>query len=193
MAVDTQTIEMSHTYVPFERPPQPYTLWTAIPRGLTTFFVDAQVLDAKALNDDAILRLTATLQPNFGYVFADWSLQIDQDRAADWGNQATVNFQSFLRIPGANSVALQMTWFDDFSVHELSSTSKVVRHLNRHPSFPMINTAGDSGIRVTLGAFNAVDTAALAGVVNAFATFWQFDLEQIQKYPVNMAVHTIHR
>ncbi len=186
MALDIQNIVMTSSYVPYERPPQPYTLWSAIPRGLQSFIVATALLDAKALNDDALLNLTATLPPNFAYVLNDINFNITQDTAFAWADVCTLNLQSFYRAEINESVALSCTWRQDFFLTDIfNATNRSMQVTQPWPSFPMIGTPGTTGIQCVISSGNPADAAALAGTVNAYMSWWQFDLEQVRKYPIN--------
>lgn len=187
MALDIQIINMTPDYVPYERPPQPFTLWSAIPRGLQSFIVDAQQLDAKALNDDALLSLRATLPPNFGYVLQDCRVMIGQDAAFNWSNIFNLNLQNFYRASSDTlTLGLQMSWRGDFLLVDpfgLTVRSTVWLDTEGIPSFPMVGSG--SGIQVNLQMANPEDQASLIGTVNAYMSWWQFDLEQVRKFPIN--------
>jgi len=191
MAIVTTTIAMTGSYQPYERPSQPASLWTAIPRGLQSFIVPTALLDAKPATDDQDLILTATLPTNFAYVLMDYSLSIAQSRASEWADETTLNLQNYYIAPINDSVALSNSWTGDFPTQGLPSASggpltvRNSRHLAPLPSFPMYSPGGTSGILVRLTANNPSDPAAAAGTVNAYISFWQFDLEQIRKYPIN--------
>lgn len=187
MALNIQTIAMASSFVPYERPPQPMTLWSAIPRGLQSFIVDTQALDAKALNDTALLNLTATLPPNFGYVLMDVKLDIAVNRAFDWSDTMSLNLQSYYRAPGL-SVALSSTWKGNFDIADtLTATTRTSVWLgdNPLPKFPIIGTPGTTGVLIVISSSNSVALATTIGTVNAYISFWQFDLEQIRKFPIN--------
>jgi len=184
VAIVTQTIATTPSYVPYERPPQPFTLWTAIPRGLQSFVVDTQQLNLKALNDTQILVLTATLPPNFGYVMMDALVTITQDVANNWKDIIILNLQNFYRAPLNLSIGLSSTWVQEFNLG-LDNTSRNLSRSQPWPGFPIIGSTDTSGVLVTMTMRNAVAAAAAAGTVNAFISFWQFDLEQIRKYPIN--------
>lgn len=188
MALDIQTIAMKPSYVPYERPPQNLTLWSAIPRGLQSFIVDSQALDVKILNDDALLQLQATLPPNFGYVMQDLNVSIAQNRAFDWANECNLNLQSFYRAPEILKGGLASNWRQDFQVAGQDLSTRHLVQVQPWPSFPMIGS--DAGVAVNIQMFNNVDDATTVGVVNAYLAFWQFDLEQIRKYPVNSPIPT---
>ncbi len=185
MALDIQTIDMTGNYVPFERPPQPYTLWSAIPRGLQSFIVDSQALDAKALNDEAFLVMRATLPPNFGYVLADVNMSINQDLAINWTSVCNFNIQNFYRIPVNISVGMIANFVQDFLINSQDAQGRSMSVSQAFPSFPMIGSEGTSGVFIQMSAWNNVAAAAAIGTTNAYMSFWQFDLEQIRKYPIN--------
>lgn len=184
MALDVQTIPMVSAYIPYERPPQALTLWSAIPRGLQSFFVATATLDAKALNDEMLLSLTALLPPNFGYVMADCNLSIAQDEASDWINAVNLNLQNFYR----GAVGLNGNWFQEFPLNDVVSTGRAISVVNPWPAFPIIGTIGTTGIQINLSTGNAGAAATTAGTVNGFISFWQFDLEQIRKFPINSPI-----
>lgn len=194
MALDIQTIAMTGSYVPYERPPQDLTLWSAIPRGLQSFIVDTQVLDAKALNDDALLDLTATLPPNFGYVMNDLNFSLAQNRAADWDPILTLNLQNFYRADVNLSVGMSHIWLSQLLLSDgFFGTRRSIATTSNSlpwPTFPIIGSEGTSGVLVNINASNGNDTAAITGTVNCYISFWQFDLEQIRKYPINSPIPT---
>lgn len=193
MATDIQDVTMTGDYVPYERPPQPYTLWTAIPRGLQSFIVDGQVLDAKADADTAILNLNATLPPNFAYVLADINYSLTQNRAFDWDEFMSVTFQNFYRANITLSIGLAGTYVETLadSAPFGGRVSMIVD--NPMPTFPMIVPEGVTGPLFVMSASNQASNATLAGTINAFVSFWQFDLEQVRKFAINSPIPTHSR
>ncbi len=193
MAVDTQTIAMTPSYVPYERPPQPATLWSAIPRGLQSFLVPAAALDAKILNDDMILTLTATLPPNFAYVMTrDMMISISQDQANDWNAIILFNLQNYYRTTLNDAVALSGTWTAQIRSNEDANTRALTAQdsYGGWPSLPIIGAQGTSGIQIAITLTNFANAATTAGTIDAAISFWQFDLEQVRKYPINSPIPT---
>ncbi len=193
MALDIQTIAATGSYVPYERPPQPATLWTAIPRGIQSFIVAGEALDAKALNDDQLLQITATLPPNFAYVFQDINLTLSGEVSA-WNVFCNMNLQNFYRTTEDLATALALDWVYGIDTNTLfnSSISLTTANNNHYPppTYPLIALPGSSGVLFVFTASNASDPSTAIGVVNFAVSFWVFDLEQIRKYPVNMAMRT---
>ncbi len=184
MALVTVALGLIPTYTPFERPPQPVTLWSAIPRGLQSFTLPQTALTAKPVNDDELITLTATLPPNYGYVFADSALHITQDRAIDWDAFYTINLQNFYRAPLSQSVAMSITANLPF-LDSGFGTVRAGADKSSAFSYPIIGSPGTSGVLLTLQATNGNNTVAVAGTLTAVVSFWQFDLEQVRKYPIN--------
>lgn len=172
------------SFVPFERPPQSLTLWSAIPRGLQSFLVAAEATAIKPVNDEILYQVTALLPPNFGYVFADANLSIATDFVDQFDNQMNLNFQNFYR-GGDSAIGLNGNFPQPFVVISVLSDLIAMEQRAPLPTFPMIGTSGTTGIQVNMSANNPGSTATAAGVINAYLSFWQFDLEQIRKYPIN--------
>lgn len=190
MALVIQTEVSVGSYIPYERPPQPFTLWTAIPRGLQSFIVDGLALDAISVGDDALLNITAVLPPNFGYVMNDCNLTLAQEGAgANWDGNFNLNLQNFYRAPGL-SLGLSGNWVQDMVNAAQDGSTKNSSIVQPWPSFPIIGTEGTSGIQVVVSTFNNAGVAQLVGTIQFFLSFWQFDLEQIRKYPINSPAPT---
>jgi len=186
MALDTQTISMLSDYVPYERPPDNVTLWSAIPRGMFTFYTRNTQLDAKALNDEMLLSLTGTLPPNFAYVMAYANFSIAQDEAIDWINRVNLNLQSFYRLNRfGDAFALAGNYVQEFPINDVIDTGRAISVINPWPTFPIMAPPTASGILLNFSTGNAGTQATTAGVVDAFLGFWQFDLEQIRKFTIN--------
>jgi len=190
MALDIQTVDLTPDYVPYERPPEQFTLWSAIPRGLQSFIASVQ-LDAKALNDTALLNLNATLPPNFGYVLMDVNVSISQDTAVNWSAIFNLNLQQFYRATGSAVIGLNGNWVQEFNVNDaFGVVGRALQVVQPWPSFPMIGTPTTAGILINMTMANPAAGAALAGTVNAYMSWWQFDLEQIRKFPINSPIPT---
>jgi len=185
MAVVVTALTFVADYVPYERPPQPVTLWSAIPRGLFTGIVNAGVLDAKPVNDQQQLTITMTLPPNFGYVMSDSQLEVFQNRAADWNSRCQVQLTNFIRGAAGNVQGLTASYPQNMQDTTGVAASKAMQVLAPWPTMPIVASEPGAPTIVLMEARNNNATVATAGTVMAFASFWQFDLEQIRKYPIN--------
>jgi len=194
MATVLTALALTRDYVPFERPPQPQTLWTAIPRGLQSGIVNNLVLDAKPLNDIQRLTCTMTLPPNFGYVMADAQLTVECDRAQDWNTSVVVELTNHYRGSSGNVLNFQSQYRQDLLDTIQSGGATVsMSVVAPWPTYPLVAPSGDTPTIVVVRASNTAAAAAAAGTVFAFVSFWQFDLEQIRKYPINSPAPTHNR
>ncbi len=185
MALVIQQINASSDYVPYERPPQPVTLWTAIPRGLQSFIVSSGQIDVKPVNDTFQLEILATLPANFGYVMADLNFSFAQDRAADWDNECNLNLQNFYRANTTLAVGLNGNWVNPLLPNSRNGATRAIDVRQPWPSFPIVAPLGTAGALINFSAWNVAATVTLTGVANFYISFWQFDLEQIRKFPIN--------
>lgn len=188
MALDLQNIFATPVYIPYERPPDSVALWTAIPRGLFSFVVSA-ALDAKAIGDEALVSILGTLPPNFAYVMEGAHWNIVQNRAFDWEDRVNLNLQNFFRSPVNTGVALTANYAHGSQTNAQNSQTRSIISSNNTepwPSFPMVAPDGTSGVAINFSGWNN-DTvnATTVGTINFWISFWQFDLEQIRKYPIN--------
>ncbi len=189
MALVIQNKPTIADFVPYERPPQPYTLWSAIPRGLQSFIVSSDQLEAKPVNDTFLLNITLTLPPNFAYVMADMNIGIIQDRAVDWDNKCNLNVQNFYRANVTLSVGLASNWLQEFPTNAADDTQRTnLGLISLLPTYPIIGSQGTSGALIVASMWNNNATVAATGTINAYFSFWQFDLEQVRKYPINAPV-----
>ncbi len=185
MVLQIQNTPLTGSFVPYERPPQPYTLWSAIPRGLQSFIAANATLEAITGGNELLLNLTATLPPNFAYVMADMNLTIAQSLGSQWANECNLNLQNFYRTTLDLAVALASDWPEQMLNVAQDLTTRNMRLNNPLPSFPIIGAEGTTGVQVNLSYFNNAGNAATAGTINAYCSFWQFDLEQVRKFPIN--------
>lgn len=185
MAVDTQSVTPSRSYQPYERPPQAATLWTAIPRGILHFTASRQ-LDAKMATDSALLTIPAVLEPNYGWVLAWLEFTIVQNRAGDWDDRTNLNLQNFYRQgeTGLNA-NYRMRWLQSSKDGQTrclvpTDVSSII------PTFPMLANEGTAGIAFNFTAWNNdVVNPTTVGTLDFIMAWWQFDLEQMRKFPIN--------
>ncbi len=193
MALVTQIFPLTGDYVPYERPSDRAALWTAIPRGLQSFMAATAQVDIKPVNDDFQLSLTATLPPNFAYVMADANFSLTQNRAVDFEDNVNLNLQNFYRGSESATVGLAGNWVQDFIINASTVTARGMQQIAPWPAFPLVAPRGASGILVNFTAWNNQDAAATTGIFDFFISFWQFDLEQIRKFPINTPLPTHNR
>ena len=190
MANVAVSIAMDPTYLPYERPSDPATLWTAIPRGLRGFIVELGILAAKPVNDTETLALTATLPANFAYVMAEISLRLSQDVASDWQASYTLNLQNWYQ--GFLGVSTNWNIFFDNNSGGTGAPDTRGNPFRQPviPTQPMWAPKGTSGILINITTKNLQAAVGAAGTISAYINFWEFDLEQVKKFPINTPIPT---
>ncbi len=190
MALVIQDVTGISSYQPYERPPDPIALWSAIPRGLQSFFF-AGSLDLISAGNNALLNLNSTLPVNFGYVMADAAVKLSMTGAgADWNRTFILNVSNFYRDSG--NLGIVADWLQEMDASDNIGDSKSMKQLYPWPTYPMV-APGTTGIGATMAMFNNAQTARSAGVFFGYISFWVFDLEQIRKYAINSPIPTHSR
>lgn len=192
MANVAVAIAMEPTYIAYERPPDQQALWSAIPRGLRGFVVETGTLTAKPLNDTETIVLSGTLPGNFAYVFAEIGLTLRQDTMSDWDSEYTLNLQNYYQ---GGHLGLSGNWNFDLAIFGLIGDGRGAGHTATDPvpRAPMWAPRGTSGILIAISSFNSANPAAALGTIDCYINFWEFDLEQIRKYPINAPFPTHSR
>ncbi len=190
MANVAMTVAMLPTHIPFERPTDPATLWSVIPRGLRGFQKFSAVT-AKPLNDTETVNLTGTLPANFAYIFAGITFRLSQDVANDWNKSYSLKLDNWYQ----GIAGLSTNWlfpFDELGLNGavIASGSASYDHV---PKSPMWAARETSGISVSIGALNEGAAEGAAGTMVITCQFWEFDLEQVRKYPINSPIPTHSR
>ncbi len=190
MALDIQTVFPVRAYTPYERPPDIVALWSAIPRGMLSFTA-FEALDAKALNDEALVTIPWVLPSNFAYVLESLHFSITQNRAQDWSDRVNLNLQNFARW---GVVGLNGNYRRGFEASTQDVNTRTITDIGGNegitsfPTFPLVNPETANGVAFNFNAFNNTATAATAGTLHFYCNFWEFDLEQVRKYPINSPV-----
>lgn len=193
MATVTTTILAKPFYSPFERPPDNLALWSPIPRGLRGFTVHNVLTDIKPLDDNIEVFLTGTLPTQYAYVLADLNVSLQNGGATAYDDQFVLNIQNFFQ---GQDILGQIEWaipFVDIPIVQESHKGTGTASRDTLFSGPMWSAPGLTGIAWFMAFRNTASSAQTAATVNAFITFWEFDREQIRKFPLNTPVPTRSR
>lgn len=193
VAVVTDNLAYESSYQAFETPPESSVLYSYIPRGIRRFFFSNDV-QAKPVNDQINVFLTATLPVNFAYIMRSLNLRLSADTASDWEN--TVPLRMFNHIPG------QQVGTAEWIASELSlyvpATANPTLYLNQHrlgiSSFasPMWSVHG-GGITFRVELTNVAAAAGAVAFLTSHCEFYEFDLTQAQRYFVNTPTPVLPR
>jgi len=190
MAVVTQTVTPSRSYTPFEGPSEAQRNWSSIPRGMTRFnnLGPTVALQAKPVNDSIDLQFTCSLPAGFAYVFSYLSFELQVDTASDWDVFCTCTI--FNGIPGGPAgsfpravcamplvpdiVANDPRRILDYSLGDVSEWFHT----------PTIGQ-GAGASTFLLNYHNSAAAVQAAGVIRFHAGFYQYELNQAVRFPLN--------
>lgn len=187
MAIVTQDVTPANSYTPFEGMPENVRLLNGVPRGLVRFEADI-ALTAKPVNDSMILNITSGLPTNFAYVLCSLSFQIQVDRATDW--HTNLRFRMFNGLPAASAGNEQISVFNfEFYAPGSGVTAQRILDYSKgdirtwypNPLWPK----RAEPMSFTLQAGNVAATVQAAGTMLFHAAFYQYDLTQALRYPLN--------
>ncbi len=139
----------------------------------------------KPVNDQILLRINFTLRQGFAYIFNEMQLTIVVDTATDWDANAQLFFGDVSRnLAGHRQrVPVPMSSFG-FNGVDLQARSSLLQ-AGMFPRTPMQTPDGVSTINMNCSYQNLAAAVEAAGTVSFNASFFVFDLEQIQFFPAN--------
>lgn len=149
------------------------------------------MLAAKPVNDTELLTINWTLPAGFGYVLAELHVNIEQDVAGNW--QSAGQFLLSNATPATKGFDYRMSLsFVAGSQNGVATgyvaTSIPSGTLSRTPIVP-----GREGAFSSMRFSNLVAAVGAVGNVNALASFWEYDLEQLQYFAAHVALGTLGR
>lgn len=192
-AIVTDNLDYLESYQPFERPPDPVTLYSLIPRGLRRFFL-ATAISAKPINDQINVFITATLPPNFAYILSRFNLTVSGDRATDW--EEDMGLRMLNHIPGQPlGTSEQVSVFAKFiaATGNPNRTATEVQQAISQFAGPFWATATGGSATFRVDMTNTEATAAAAAFVITHCEFLEYDLTQAQRYYVNTPYPVMQR
>lgn len=167
--------------------PEAQRLVSAVPRGLVRF-TTADALAAKPVNDSIDLTLSCSLPPGFAYVLSALAFEIIVDTATDW--DPLCRFFIFSGIPNIPVASRQSSAYDMKTVDGvvgadvnriLSFNEGNVRDWYPNPIFRTDSAA----ISAQLQYHNSAAAVGAAGLINFHLSFYQYEINQALRYPLN--------
>lgn len=171
---------------------------TAIPRAIVTFNILNGVISAKPVNDTAELIIGIGLDGNFAYRWIELVWSLTQDVAFNWNSRAYVELTNAIRNLEISATQHHVVVLDDVTVVPGPSERIIARgqqFVTNIPRYiiqtPAINAAATPV--VTFKASNENVAVGAAGTTNFLASFYEYDIEQVQMYPIHYAALTLER
>jgi len=187
VALVNQVITATRDYSPFEGMSERQRLVTSVPIGRFLFSVEA-ALDAKPVNDQINLQITNQLPDGFAYVFSSLSFELQVDTADDWDSISRVTLFNCIPnlAPGNNQIAAFA-----MSAFKLSAADaeKILNYQLGTPRDwfpnPIDKSRAATGHSLLFNYGNFAATVQAAGTISFHANFYQYELNQAVRFPLN--------
>lgn len=189
MAVVTQALTPRNNYSPFEGMSEAQRLVTAVPRGLVRFDSNSAGLTAKPVNDSYDLTITCQLPNGFAYVISAVSFDIAVDTASDFDNFCTISI--FNGISNGQISNQQRGSFGmSLNPQTVAADPRRVMHYQLgglHDSWPgpIVRTQAAVAHSMLLTYHNSAAAVQAAGAISFHASFYQYELNQAVRFPMN--------
>ncbi len=169
---------------------------TPFPRALLNFSVSGGTVSAKPLNDNYRADVAIILPFQFAYRLLELTQTINQDTANDYSSipyLAVLN--GIRRIPQGTTVRFPFNLVDSFQAGDPTVELNLVRPMdgNVRPSGILQSIVSRVSPTITFHTFNQAAAAAVAGTLDFFASFLEYDLEQVERFPVHYPVLAFSR
>ncbi len=182
----------------FVKPPDLQRQLTAIPRAIVTFAIQNGVISIKPVNDQQELNIGLTLDGNFAYRWIDLMWSLDQDVAFDWNTRGYLELTNVIRNLELGMTLRHVVVMDDVTIvpgggERIMARTGVdpvpaMRYIIQTPAaFPTASPV------ISFKATNQTAAAGIAGTTNFYASFYEYDIEQVEMFPIHYAQLTLDR
>ncbi len=196
VVLDSLTATLRRTV--FVKPPDMLRQLTAIPRAIVTFSILNGVISIKPVNDQQELIIGISLDGNFAYRWIDLMWSLDQDVAFDWNTRGYLELTNAIRNLELGMTLRHVVVLDDVTIvpgagERIMARTGVdpvpaMRYIIQTPAaFPA------SSPIITFKATNQTAAAGVAGTTNFYASFYEYDIEQVEMYQMHYASLTLDR
>jgi hypothetical protein len=184
VAVETTDFIADFTRVPFVTPPDWVRAQTALPRARVDFVVSAGVVPVKALNDDQLNRVANDLPTTFAYRLLSAQCSIEQDSANSYAAFAEMEITNAVRgQPLGHAVRHPMPSGETFNSDILAERIWFMDPLQGMPTYIIQSLRANVAPTITFNFVNGINPASGAGLLNFYASYYEYDIEQVQLYP----------
>ncbi len=191
MAVVSDPFVSAFTRTPIIKLPDPVRMFTAQPRAIANFNVQGGVLSAKPLNDQQNVIIAIDLPIQFAYRMIEMNVHFQQDVAGDWDPACLLDVVNGIRNLGGFG---RRQLHPGIWVNTIRRNTQGIMAIDFPvPRYIMQAIAPSTAPTITFEASNNTAAAALAGTVDFLATFYEYEIEQVQMYPVHYPTLTLER
>ncbi len=193
VVLDSLTATLSRTV--FVKPPDEVRQWTAWPRAIVNFNILDGVISAKPVNDQQELIIGMTLDSNLAYKMGDLCISLVQDVANDWNVRGYIEITNGVRNLVAGATQRHAVILDDaFRVPQGGEMwiGRTAAEVNMPRYVIQTTPAGNTPV-ITFKATNQSAAVGAAGTVNFFVSFFEYEIEQVERFPIHYATQTYSR
>ncbi len=171
---------------------------TPFPRALLNFSVSGGTVSAKPLNDTYRADVSIQLPFQFAYRLMELTQTVNQDAANDWASVPYLEvLNGIRRIPRGTVVRFPFNLVDSFQTGAVDPPveNNLIRPMdgNVRPSGILQSIIPRSNPTINFRTFNVAAAAAAAGTLDFFASFLEYDIEQVERFPVHYPVLAFSR
>ncbi len=195
MAVVLDSLVATLKRTVFIKPPDMVRQYSAIPRAIVTFNILNGVITAKPVNDTAELIIGLTLDTSFAYRWIDLAWDLTQDVAFNWNNRGYIEITNAIRNLENGMTVRYVVVMDDVNIVP-TAAQRIMARTGVDPLVRfIIQTTQESGFApvITFKASNENVAVGAAGTTNFYCSFYEYDIEQVEMYPVHYAQLQLQR
>lgn len=191
MSVVTDSFSMFGFRTPFIKIPDAPRMFTAMPRALFSFETLAGVVSAKPINDQQVLLMSMNLPTEFAYRMVELNISVLQDVATSWETVGHLEVTNGIRGSAQGLVTRHPVPIA--GLPRRAVMNMFLADMRPPPGYVIQATRPGVAPVMTFETTNVTDPAGAAGTVNFFASFMEYELEQVQIYPVHSPTLTYGR
>jgi len=170
------------TRQPFVKPPDTQRQFTAMPRALLFFVLNAGVVPLKPLNDQQKVQFIMTLPTTFAYRMVYAAANIQSNKSDEWGTSGELQVTNAIRGQPLGVTTRHTVTSDDGTTFS-TITGNRNYFMRQIPTFIMQSLRANVGAGADFRIGNDSASASTAGVANFLAYFFEYDIEQVQGFP----------
>lgn len=183
MAVVLTAFSSVFSRVPFIKPPDMQRMITPMPRSIVTFGIDEAVLEEKPINDQQTVQVAVSLPVAFAYRMINSELSIVQQGGAGTYKTGELQITGGMRGKDVSFTTKHvMPKFDTSTFAPIAGAA--MWNMAVVPSYIIQSVVGPGFAPIVdYRIVNTAAPAAVAGTLSFLATFYEYDIEQVQMFP----------
>lgn len=196
MAVVLDSLATDRSRTVFVKPPDLERQWTAWPRAIILFNLLNGVISAKPVDDQQELIISVDLPGSLAYKFLDMSMSLIQDVANDWTARAYMEVTNGIRnLEGGATQRHAITLEDMMNIPQGGEMwiARVIAPECNMPRYIIQTVQQGAAPVITVKATNQAAAVGAAGTVNFYMSFLEYEIEQVERFPIHYPVQTYSR